>query len=78
MGKRVNRLTVTMYSDEFVGTVTGEFGRRRSIVKEMTPNGRGDTRIVLEISERNLLGTHRIAHRYSWNVQMSAMFVSDQ
>ncbi|MBI5151772.1 MAG: translational GTPase TypA [Candidatus Pacebacteria bacterium] len=42
--------------DQFVGTVTGEFGRRRAVTKEMTPNGRGDTRIVLDISERNLLG----------------------
>ncbi|KKU46065.1 MAG: GTP-binding protein TypA [Microgenomates group bacterium GW2011_GWA2_46_7] len=62
--------------DEFVGTVTGEFGRRRAIVKEMTPSGRGDTRIVLEISERNLLGARTaLLTDTRGTLQMSAMFI---
>ena len=42
--------------DEHVGVVTTEFGRRKAVLKELTPNGSGDTRMVFEISERNLLG----------------------
>lgn len=42
--------------DEFVGVVTGEFGRRKGTITQMIPSGNGDTRIILEISERNLLG----------------------
>jgi GTP-binding protein len=62
--------------DEFVGVVTSEFGRRRAVVKEMTPNGRGDTRIVLEISERNLLGARTsLLTETRGTLQMSAMFL---
>ena len=62
--------------DQFVGTVTGEFGRRRALVKEMTPNGRGDTRILLEISERNLLGARTsLLTETRGTLLMSAMFL---
>ncbi len=62
--------------DQFVGTVTGEFGRRRAIVKEMTPNGRGDTRIVLEISEKNLLGARTaLLTETRGTLQMSAAYI---
>lgn len=62
--------------DEFIGVVTGEFGRRRALVKEMTPSGSGDTRIVIEISERNLLGARTsLLTDTRGTMQMSAMFL---
>lgn len=62
--------------DQFVGTVTGEFGRRRAVIKEMTPNGRGDTRIILEITERNLLGARTsLLTETRGTLQMSAAFL---
>lgn len=62
--------------DEFVGVITGEFGRRRAVVTEMTPNGRGETRIVLEISERNLLGARTsMLTETRGTLQMSSSFI---
>lgn len=46
--------------DEFVGTVNAEFARRRAMVTSHTSNGKGETRLVFEISEANLLGTRTV------------------
>jgi len=43
--------------DEFVGTVNSEFSRRRALLSDHTGNGKGETRLIFEISEGNLLGT---------------------
>ena len=42
--------------DEFLGTVNSEFARRRALLTEQASTGRGETRMVFEISEANLLG----------------------
>ena len=46
--------------DEFVGTVNAEFARRRAILTDHSGNGKGETRLVFEMSEANLLGTRTI------------------
>lgn len=46
--------------DEFVGTVTAEFSRRRALLTEQKSNGKGETRLVFEISDANLLGARTI------------------
>lgn len=42
--------------DEHVGTVTAEFSRRRGNMTHMQASGKGETRLVFEISDHNLLG----------------------
>ncbi len=42
--------------DEFVGTVTAEFSRRRALLTDQISNGKGETRLIFEISDNNLLG----------------------
>lgn len=62
--------------DEFVGVVQPEFGRRRATLKELTPNGRGDTRMVFEISERNLLGARTtLLTDTRGTLQMSSIYI---
>ncbi len=62
--------------DEFVGTITTEFGQRRAQTKAVDPNGRGDTRMVFEISERNLLGTRtKLLTETRGTLQMSSIFL---
>ena len=46
--------------DEFVGVVTTEMGKRRATLVDMAADGRGSTRIVYEISQRNLMGARSI------------------
>jgi GTP-binding protein len=46
--------------DEFVGTVNSEFSRRRATLTDHQGNGKGETRLVFEISEANLLGTRSV------------------
>lgn len=46
--------------DEFVGTVNAEFARRRAMLTDHTSNGKGETRLIFEMSEANLLGTRTI------------------
>lgn len=46
--------------DEFVGTVNAEFSRRRAVLTDHKSNGKGETRLVFEISEGNLLGTRTV------------------
>ncbi len=46
--------------DEFVGTVNAEFARRRGILTDQRSTGKGETRMVFEISENNLLGTRSV------------------
>ncbi len=42
--------------DEHVGVVTTEFSKRRGSLSHMQANGRGETRLVFDISDNNLLG----------------------
>jgi GTP-binding protein len=46
--------------DEYVGTVNAEFARRRGLLSHQESNGKGETRMVFEISDANLLGTRTI------------------
>ena len=46
--------------NEFVGVVTTEMGKRRATLVDMAADGRGSTRIVYEISQRNLMGARNI------------------
>lgn len=46
--------------NEFVGTVNSEFARRRAVLMEHQDNGKGETRLIFEISEGNLLGTRTV------------------
>ncbi|MDO8488402.1 MAG: translational GTPase TypA [bacterium] len=43
-------------ADEYVGVVTTEMGQRRANMVDMHADGRGTTRMVFEISQRNLMG----------------------
>ncbi len=47
-------------SGEFVGAVSTEMGRRRAVMSDMHADGRGNTRMVFEISQRNLMGARNI------------------
>lgn len=65
--KQVDGQTLEPYSevtvdvpDEFVGTVNAEFSRRRALLSDHKSNGKGETRLVFEISEDNLLGTRTV------------------
>jgi GTP-binding protein len=46
--------------DEYVGTVNSEFARRRGLLNQQESNGKGETRMVFEISDANLLGARTI------------------
>lgn len=62
--------------DEFVGVITTEFGQRRAQTKAIEPNGRGDTRMIFEISERNLLGARTsLLTDTRGTLQMSSIFL---
>lgn len=62
--------------DEFVGVITTEFGQRRATTQSLESNGRGDTRMVFEISERNLLGARTtLLTDTRGTLQMSSIFL---
>jgi GTP-binding protein len=42
--------------DEYVGEITSEMGRRRGEMLDMKSDGKGSTRLVYKISQRNILG----------------------
>jgi GTP-binding protein len=46
--------------DQFVGVVNAEFARRRGILTHQEANGKGETRMVFEISDANLLGIYSV------------------
>lgn len=46
--------------DEYVGAVNMEMGKRRAQMLDMAADGRGNTRIVFEISQRNLMGARNL------------------
>ena len=46
--------------DEYVGAVTTEMGRRRATMQDLAADGRGNTRMVYEISQRNMIGVRNI------------------
>jgi len=59
---------------EFVGTVNAEFSRRRGTITEHKETGKGETRLVFEISDANLLGARNILMTDTrGTVQMSAI-----
>lgn len=62
--------------DEFVGAIQTEFGKRKADLKHLEPNGRGDTRLMFEISEKNLLGARTsLLTETRGTLQMSSLFV---
>lgn len=62
--------------DEFVSTVSAEFSRRRGLVTEHQANGRGETRLIFEISDANFLGTRTILMTDTrGTIQMSSTFI---
>lgn len=62
--------------DEFVGVITSEFGKRKAQMISMTPNGKGDTRLIFEIAERNLLGARTsLLTETRGTLQMNANFL---
>lgn len=46
--------------DEYVGAVNMEMGKRRAQMTDMVADGRGNTRVVFEISQRNLMGARNL------------------
>lgn len=46
--------------DEYSGAVTSELGRRRAEMKEMTPTGRGATRLTYKLPTRALIGLRNV------------------
>lgn len=46
--------------DEYVGTVTGEMGKRRGKMTDMAADGRGGTQITYLMSQRNMIGVRNI------------------
>lgn len=46
--------------DEYVGAVNMEMGKRRAQMMDMESDGRGNTRLVFEISQRNLMGARNL------------------
>ncbi len=46
--------------NEFVGAINAEFSRRRALLKEHKAGNNGETRLVFEISDENLLGARSI------------------
>lgn len=46
--------------DEYVGSVTTEMGKRRATMLDMVADGRGNTRLMFEISQRNMMGARNI------------------
>ena len=61
--------------DEFVGAIQTEFGKRKAELKHLEPNGRGDTRLIFDISERNLLGARTsLLTETRGTLQMSSIF----
>lgn len=62
--------------DEFVGVIQTEFGKRKAELKHLEPNGRGDTRLMFEISEKNLLGVRTsLLTETRGTLQMSSLFI---
>lgn len=46
--------------DEYVGSINTEMGRRRSIMTDMHADGKGNTRMVFDVSQQNLMGARNI------------------
>lgn len=55
----VEELTIDV-ATEFVGTVTGEVGRRKGSLLSQTENSDGTTRLVFEITTRGILGLRNL------------------
>lgn len=47
-------------SDEYVGAVTTEMGKRKAVMIDMAADGKGSTRLMFEISQRNMMGARNI------------------
>lgn len=46
--------------DEYVGAVNVEMGKRRAQMTDMVADGKGNTRMMFEISQRNLMGARNL------------------
>ena len=46
--------------DEYLGAATTEMGRRKATLMDMEADGRGSTRLVFEISQKNMMGARNI------------------
>ncbi len=46
--------------DEYLGAVTTEMGRRKATMLDMEADGRGSTRLIFEISQKNMMGARNI------------------
>ena len=46
--------------DEYLGAVTTEMGRRKATMVDMEADGRGSTRLIFEISQKNMMGARNI------------------
>ena len=46
--------------DEYLGAVTTEMGRRKATMMDMEADGRGSTRLIFEISQKNMMGARNI------------------
>ena len=46
--------------DEYLGAVNTEMGKRRAMMTDMHTDGRGSTRMIFEISQRNLMGARNL------------------
>ncbi|HEY1074851.1 MAG TPA: translational GTPase TypA [Patescibacteria group bacterium] len=55
MKEPIEELTIDV-TDEYVGAVTSEVGRRKGILLSQSENGDGSTRLIFEIITRGLLG----------------------
>ncbi len=62
--------------DQYVGTVTAEFSRRRGLLTHQESNNNGETRLIFEISDNNLLGARSILMTETrGTLQMSATYL---
>jgi GTP-binding protein len=62
--------------DQYVGVVTAEFSRRRGLLTHQESNNNGETRLIFEISDNNLLGARSILMTETrGTLQMSATYL---
>ncbi|HEV2339881.1 MAG TPA: translational GTPase TypA [Patescibacteria group bacterium] len=66
-------------TDEYVGAVNQEMGKRRGVMSNLEPDGKGNTRLVYSIPSKNLLGVRSILlTQTKGTVIMNSMFDSYQ
>jgi GTP-binding protein len=55
----INELTI-LTTDEYVGTISAELGKRRGQMLDMVSDGKGGVKIMYKISEKNSLGLRTV------------------